>query len=93
MSGGESPAPTDSTTDSGSFGRWNVPTFETTLLPWVPVPPVTNDRPKQHWRSGEVTSPVELETINEAELGQFVALPNVSDLLGCRALRESWGNL
>ena len=35
-------------------------------------------RPNQHWRGGEVTSPVELETIDEEELGVYVDLSRVS---------------
>uniref|UniRef100_A0A7S3QY69 Uncharacterized protein n=2 Tax=Dunaliella tertiolecta TaxID=3047 RepID=A0A7S3QY69_DUNTE len=34
-------------------------------------------RPNQHWRGGEVTSPMELETIDEEELGVYVDLSRV----------------
>ncbi len=34
-------------------------------------------RPNQHWRGGEVTSPAELETIDEEELGVYVDLSRV----------------
>lgn len=40
-------------------------------------------KPHQTWRDGEVTSPFELEVIDEDELGEHVTLPDVS---GCR-----WG--
>lgn len=34
-------------------------------------------KPHQTWRDGDVTSPVELELIDEEELGDYVDLPEV----------------
>lgn len=40
-------------------------------------------KPGQTWSDGDVTSPVELETIEEDELGEYIKLPEVRRLIGC----------